>query len=219
MEEKNYYSSGDYYKETYQCRPHTISQSTHWMANYFKVVKNIFPDINKFKEKRILEIGSSFGGFINILNKKGYKHVQASDMSTELFPKKLKNDFIILDLTNCEEQKNKSFDLILAFDVMEHINDTEKAVKNIKNLLSDKGIFIFCVPYPIKKHILDNYHTNMQLPHYYTNLFYRYGFKCVKIEDISFVPYIWRLGIPMFIRKILKNNLIISETFFVFQKK
>ena len=217
MYKNNPYTSGEYYKETYIPRRMTLEQSTRWSSNYFAVVKNIFPEINNFKNKTILEIGSGFGGFINILNQKGFNDVTASDMSTSIFSDKLKNKLMVLDLTDSSSLETR-YDIIFAFDVMEHINETEKAIKKISQILQKEGYFIFSTPYPIKKHLLDNYHTNMQFSNYYSNIFKQNGFKVITIEEVSFVPFIWRLKIPIFLKTIVKSKLFISETFFVFKK-
>lgn len=213
---KDPYSSSDYYKRVYNLRRLDLREATLWMANYFKVVKKIFPRIFDFKQAKILEIGSGYGGFVNVLNLKGFKNVVASDMTDYLFSKEIKSEFILLDLLNC--QPDRKFDLIFAFDVMEHINETEKAIDRIKEILNPGGLFIFSTPYPVKKHLMDIYHTNMQYPNFYTNLFHRSGFELLRMADASLVPLIWRWRIPCFIKRILENRLFVSETFFIFKK-
>jgi 2-polyprenyl-3-methyl-5-hydroxy-6-metoxy-1,4-benzoquinol methylase len=217
MKKENPYSSGDYYQETYMRNQMNIEKSTRWMMNYYNVIKKIFPEILKYKNNRILEVGSGFGGFISVLNKDGFIDVTASDMSKDIFSKKLNNKIITMDLMS-EIDVEEKYDVIFAFDVMEHINNTEKAISKIARLLNDKGLFIFSTPYPEKKHLVDNYHTNMQYPNFYANIFKQNGFELTRIQDISFVPFFWRFKMPFFIKRIIKNKLFISETFFVFQK-
>lgn len=211
------YSSGQYYQQTYLARQMDIIQSTNWMMNYFRIVKQIFPEIYKYRKKNILEIGAGFGGFVNILNRSGFKNVVAADMSKAIFPKSMKNKLILLDLESKKMIAEKS-DLVFAFDVMEHVNDTEKAVKNLSEILMADGIFIFCTPYPFKKHLLDNFHTNMQYPNFYTNIFRQNGFKLLTMQDVSFIPFLWRIKLPTSLKRVVNCRLLISETFFVFQK-
>lgn len=213
----NVYSSGDYYEDTYVKNPMDIKQSTKWMTNYFVVVKDIFPEIIKNKNKSILEIGSGFGGFVNVLNKRGFSNVIASDMSNSIFSAELSNKHLTMNLVD-DEKIESSYDIVFAFDVMEHINETQKAVEKLKKMLNKDGLFIFCTPYPIKKHLLDNYHTNMQFPNYYTNIFKQNGFELVSMQDVSFFPFLWRFNLPFFLKFILKSKLFISETFFIFKR-
>ncbi len=115
---KSIYQSKKYYPKTH---PKTsLKESTAWTANHLGVIKTIFPNILTYKKKKILEIGSSYGGFINNLNKEGFKNVTASDMDTSLCSPQIKNKLIFLNILNIEKIKTK-YDVIFAFAVLEHI--------------------------------------------------------------------------------------------------
>ena len=211
------YSSGNYYKEVYLKNVMDLKTCTKWMRRYYNIIKRIFPQSHSYKEKKILEIGSSFGGFINILNSEGFINVTASDLSDMIFPKELKNTLFRTDLLQKNENPDNKYDLIFAFDVLEHIANSQKVIENLKTYLNGKGIFIFSVPYPNKKHLIDKYHINMQYPNFYTNLFYQNGFELISMLLVSFVPFIWRIGLPFYIKRIIENRYFISELFFVFR--
>ena len=51
-----------------------------------------------------------------------------------------------LDISNMTEINNESFDIVLAFDVLEHVQDYKKALEEINRVLSPKGWGIFTVP-------------------------------------------------------------------------
>jgi SAM-dependent methyltransferase len=195
-----------------------LAASTRWMRNYFRVVCRLLPSIRSYQDQRVLEIGSSFGGFVNLLNSEGFQHVTAADLNPLLFPKTLSNPFLSLDLLS-DKLPMDAFDLIFAFDVLEHIDDSARVAKNIHRLLSGSGVFVFCVPYPYRKHLLDPYHINMQYPPYYANLFRSAGFDLVNMQISSFIPYIWRFGFPLDVRCGIPSHYFISEVFFVFQKR
>lgn len=215
----NPYTSGDYYAEVYSPTDMDLAKSMLWMSNYYKVIKTIFPTVSEYKNKRILEIGSSFGGFIGILNKEGYTNVTASDLFQGIFPRDLKNDFLIVDLLQEVQDSAKNvWDMVFAFDVMEHVADTGKAIESLGQLLADDGLFIFFTPYPLRKHLTDPYHVNMQYPNYYTNIFRQRGFQLLQVQNVSFVPYFWRFGLSLFVKKVFESRLCISGTFYVFKK-
>jgi SAM-dependent methyltransferase len=51
-----------------------------------------------------------------------------------------------LDMSNMAEIKNGSFDIVIAFDVLEHVPDYHKALKEVRRILSSNGFGIFTVP-------------------------------------------------------------------------
>ena len=51
-----------------------------------------------------------------------------------------------LDMSDMPEIKNESFNIVIAFDVLEHVPDYQKALDEVHRVLSSKGIGIFTVP-------------------------------------------------------------------------
>lgn len=216
MSLKKVYTSNKYYSHAYS--PASLRESTKWTANHFFVIRNIFPQIYSLKNKKVLEVGSSYGGFINNLNKAGFNDVTASDMNRSLLSKEIRNKFIHMDITDTRKQTEK-YDVIFAFDVLEHISESEKIAKNIFSLLSKDGLFIFSVPYPKRLNLYDPYHINMHYPNHWTNLFNRNGFTLLNLEEITFLPYIWRYVKPFFFfKKPMEHRIFTSEIFFIFKK-
>ena len=107
----------------------------------------------KFKNKniKILVLGAGEGYLESILLKKGFKDITSVDYFTN-FKLKEKCKFIRLDL-NLEnfaeiikKQSRKEYDVILAVEVIEHLFSPFNFLKNIKELLSNKGIAIITTP-------------------------------------------------------------------------
>jgi SAM-dependent methyltransferase len=51
-----------------------------------------------------------------------------------------------LDMSHMPEIKNESFDVVIAFDVLEHVPDYQKALEEVHRILSSNGFAIFTVP-------------------------------------------------------------------------
>jgi SAM-dependent methyltransferase len=51
-----------------------------------------------------------------------------------------------LDMSDMPEIKNESFDIVIAFDVLEHVPDYHRALEEVHRVLSSKGLGIFTVP-------------------------------------------------------------------------
>lgn len=197
----------------------TLEESTKWMGLYYKIVSEFFKDLPKYKNLKVLEIGCSWGGFVEQLSINGFNNIKLADIDN-IVAEKYKSKLIKLDLLDIPDSQIKELksDLIFAFDVMEHIDDTELVIKNLKKILNKDGVFLFCTPFPVKKHLLTPTHTNMQYPNYYTNLFKRNGFEVIDFQEVSFIPFTWKLGLPLYVKWTTQNKFQISEIFFAFKK-
>jgi len=95
---------------------------------------------------RLLEIGCGNGELLKSLKK--FYSVSGVDIShsaiTETSKHINKKHLKVMDI----EKKNISgkYDIILAFDLLEHLRNPRKAIKKIKRTLNKDGIFIFSVP-------------------------------------------------------------------------
>lgn len=105
-------------------------------------------DVNKIHLLRILEIGSGTGYFLNLLHENGAKFL------TGIEPGKhgIKNSNkwgeinIIQKFFPCDEIVGQKFDLIIASNVIEHIENLDEFLYNIRNYLSKDGSFLISVP-------------------------------------------------------------------------
>jgi 2-polyprenyl-3-methyl-5-hydroxy-6-metoxy-1,4-benzoquinol methylase len=108
---------------------------------YFNKIFNIFAR----KTKSILEIGYGNGSFLGWCQNKKY-NITGIEQDNELIKRAKKNRFTVFKSIKELSQKNK-FDLIVLFDVIEHIpqNNIKDYLESIKKLLNQKGkIFIRC---------------------------------------------------------------------------
>lgn len=93
--------------------------------------------VDEIKNKRIIEFGSRTDGdsIRNVFEKWGCKKYIGIDYVAG------KNVDVVCNAENILDtfQKN-SFDIVLCFEMMEHIADWRKAISNIKNICKEKGI-------------------------------------------------------------------------------
>lgn len=103
----------------------------------------------KITYKRLLEIGIGNGVFLNKAKEKGYE-VYGIDLVQEniKFAKEkfgLENIFCT-SLNEFKKETNLKFDIIVFFDVLEHIKEPITFIQDIKELLKERGIIILSVP-------------------------------------------------------------------------
>ena len=124
-------------------------QKKHW---WFIVKKDIVLDMINYYYKQdlnneILDIGCGSGLMLNSLEKIGI--TSGLDMSDEaikfsksIFSGQVKQGFLPEQVPYVE----KSFDIITALDVIEHIDDDIESLRVIRTLLKDNGKAIITVP-------------------------------------------------------------------------
>ena len=110
-----------------------------WLASRY------LPDKSKY-----LEVGCGTGFVLHMLHKK-FPHWQIS--ATEVQPEGLEyakhrvsSDVLLLQMDSCAIPFRNEFDVIGAFDVIEHISDDVTAIQQIHSALKPGGFFILSVP-------------------------------------------------------------------------
>lgn len=98
----------------------------------------------------ILEVGAGIGNFTSLLAKKG--NVTVIDIRKD-YVRNLKNDFgshVLAGLGDVEKDRYffgvRKFDTVVCLNVLEHIKDEYKAMKNMFNLLKSEGKLVLLVP-------------------------------------------------------------------------
>ena len=97
---------------------------------------------------RILEIGCGIGTIVFELNKQGYD-ITGTDISTEAIDYGLKKyGDIRLQVRAAEDlgYEDESFDVVLSFDLFEHIAEVDKHVSEVFRVLRPGGYYLFQTP-------------------------------------------------------------------------
>jgi SAM-dependent methyltransferase len=117
-----------------------------WMRFRRMFIYSIFKDYVKFSDS-IMEIGAGTGSVANYLIKKGYKNLSIGDVHIKAldYAKKygIQNRYQF-DLM--EPPFIEHFDAVCLFDVLEHLDDDETAIINIRKMLKMNGKLILTVP-------------------------------------------------------------------------
>lgn len=141
----------------------------------------------------ILEIGSAFGGFYSFLENTNYDGIEldkdAVEFANTYFDTKHFVNKSIEDL-----RENKKFDIIFAFEVLEHLENPLSILEKIYRLLKKGGIFCGTSPFPFYKNIVaDLTHLFILHPKNWEILFSKSGFRKIELYPMSFFPIIWRM--------------------------
>ena len=187
----------DYYKNHYKVTfsDEDISRWCGWFTGEWKHIRKYI----KFKRgMRVLDIGSGSGGFYEIMRREG---VQLDYVGLDLDPTIVdfaNKHFKVRSFRNQKFEDHKprqKYDLIVAFEVLEHVDDPGKFVQRIYKLLNPRGMFIGTTPFPFKKNIVsDATHVSVLHPLNWERLFKNSGFKKVSSEPMTYLPGLWRIS-------------------------
>ena len=161
-----------------------------------------FLKFNISKNAKILDIGCNYGSLIYNIYREGYKNVRGIDISKEAIKIGKKEYKLIEKKLEVYDGykipfKNESFDVVLMFDVIEHIPNAERFIKEeVYRIIKKGGLFIFQTPNKIMNipwEIINQrsftkwkeYHCSLQTYWSLQKLLMKSGFKEIKIEKYN----------------------------------
>lgn len=121
-------------------------QKHFWFIARKQIILDTF---EKFvsKDKSIIEIGAGTGDIMRSLTQKGYRHIAVGEIHLAGLKYALKYGLKKLyqfDVTQSPFRNH--FDVVGAFDVLEHIDNDNLAIQNIRQMLKKNGRLIATVP-------------------------------------------------------------------------
>ena len=124
-------------------------ESSFWVRSRNRLFKKIVYDhVATTGKTKFLEIGCGTGNFIEQIVGNENLNVTGSEIYLKGLQYAKKNlpqvDFIQFDIT--QGTVGEEFDVIVAFDVIEHIEDDAVALQNVNKMLVKGGAFIMTVP-------------------------------------------------------------------------
>lgn len=136
----------DYYKEYYD-----LERQHWWFVAREKIISNYIQKLIGDKKLgpqnlRILNVGCGPGRSSQYLSEFGQViSVEYDKYCCEFAKEKTGLDIINASITELPFE-DKSFDLVCAFDVIEHVEDDQLAVSEMKRVVKDNGIIFITIP-------------------------------------------------------------------------
>lgn len=168
-ESENYYE--EEYREEYSAKLNSYTKPNDHLKIYKNVNKRQFVQFKKFinAETNFLEIGCSFGGVLRHVNTKNLKSKTAIEPNKKDYSfcqKKYKNTNIINNTFEKCDFGNQKFNLIVSFEVLEHVYNLDTFLSKVYSTLDVDGIVNFEVPNH-NDALLRNYNVERYKTFYY----------------------------------------------------
>jgi len=211
-------------KGDFEKKYHSVEENHWWFIGRREIILALagkyFPDRKQIK---ILEIGCSGGPLLKLLVSQGYPQVFGIDISEnaiQLCKERGFKDVFLMDGVT-PHFNSEEFDLIIASDVLEHIQDDEKAIKEWKRVLKKEGIIICFVP-ALKvlwsKHDEDNEHRRRYTKKDLEAIFLKNDFKIIRFSYWNIALFLPTLFYRFLTRTFFKESLTtqLKESNYVF---
>lgn len=193
------YFSGYYFPNVGNFDNKSLNKSMSWFYGWFTYLQK-FADFKKGNGRKVLEIGCSIGGAASILADRDFE-VFATDVSDYALSKasKLAKDqgrkilFYKFDVQK-EIPIKENFDIIFSFEVIEHLRNPFKAIKNMRSKLKTEGTLICSTPNKGYDMSSDPTHINVKTKEEWVKIFKEAGFDKIQTRQISFLPFFYNFN-------------------------
>ena len=102
---------------------------------------------SKIPTNNILEIGAGYGLFLaEMIKKELFTNVMGIEASNSLYERSKKMGFSVFNGVFEEYESDKNFNVIVSFEVIEHIFNPKEFVKKVFRMLENNSIFIMTFP-------------------------------------------------------------------------
>jgi 2-polyprenyl-3-methyl-5-hydroxy-6-metoxy-1,4-benzoquinol methylase len=159
----------------YEKKYHQIEEN-HW---WFRARRElIFKLLKRTNAKKIIDIGCSSGQMLKILKETGLE-VKGIDISQKAVNICKNSDLNVILAKGEETGLSEKFDVLIASDVLEHIENETSAIKEWERILKKGGKAIVFVPafnFLWKPHDETNHHLRRYSLRKLENLFQKNGF-------------------------------------------
>lgn len=140
-----YYESDDYISHTDHRR--NFKEHLYYFVKQI-ALRNKLKLINGFKTdtKTILDFGCGTGDFLKVCYKDGWEitGIEPSVKARDIANQKLNN--LVFGANEINNFKNKKFDVITLWHVLEHLPNLKEAIINFKQLLKPNGVLVVAAP-------------------------------------------------------------------------
>lgn len=133
---------------TYELHYHQQEEQHWWFRARREIVFDLIQTMKLSRQAEILEVGCSGGPLLLALRDAGYQHLQGVDVSEKgiaLARQRGLTNVAVMDGADLEFADAR-FDLVIASDVLEHIEDEAQAVREWTRVLRPGGLLLVFVP-------------------------------------------------------------------------
>jgi SAM-dependent methyltransferase len=200
----------------------SLRHQQKFFASQLRLLRREF-ELDAWRSRPVLEVGSGIGVAAKSLLEIGFDNYKGIELDGEAVAFTTENVgpyFEHVSLAQLAERSSDRFDLVCAFEVLEHLDEPLVELGRIASLLEPGGRFVATTPYPFRRAIdSDETHLHVLHPKNWERLCVRSGFRSVTTRPMSFIPALWNVDarlnpvLPFYVPvlKVVSTTLIIAD--------
>ena len=179
-----------------------VTKEFFWFKAKRQLISFLLNKLKSEKKSKILNVGVGTGEDLLVIKQFGETYgIDIDPDALKLIPKELIFEKKVCDVCHIS-YPDSFFDLVVAFDVLEHIEDDIAAINEISRVLKPNGFFVFTVP---AFNFLYSSHDKA------LNHFRRYNKSIIKSRLSNFLClelgyWVFSLFLPVAIQRLLKRR-------------
>jgi len=124
-----------------------LERSHWWFTGRRRLLKTLLSFLKIRRDSTVIDVGCGVGSNLTLLKSMGFKVIGIdSEIYSLSFAKKLSGVFLINGNLLRLPIKSNSIDLIVATDILEHLNEDTIGIKEIHRTLAREGMVVLTVP-------------------------------------------------------------------------
>lgn len=146
--QQNIYDNNIFFNEYVDMRENKLN------ANDLLEIPTIISMLPDLKGKTVLDLGCGYGKMSKYFISQGAQRVVAIDLSKNMINKAKKQnkdkniDYLVMAMEDISKIKEK-FDLVFSSLAFHYVEDFDKLIKDISNLLNNEGILLYSQEHPL----------------------------------------------------------------------
>jgi len=194
----------------YRWHKHGFTKDFFWYKGKADFTDVIFKNLKLNGNEKILVVGSGTGFDLPVLKK--YGQLYATDIeqkSIDLIPNNLVYEKKVANVCDLPYE-NEFFDVVIAFEILEYVEDEKIALNEIDRVLKKNGHFVFTLPaFSFLYSVYDKYNGNLR----------RYNKTSIKkllkgFKNLSLGYWLFFLFLPAAFQRLLVRNKNFSNAWY-----
>lgn len=200
-------------KEAYEGKYHQLEETHWWFEGRRALIYDLFL-AKAEKGIRILDIACAGGPLLQYLNGKGFKALYGIDLSNTAIAMCRERGLTNVEVCDAADTKfrNGTFDFLIASDILEHIEDDERALIEWHRILKKGGKLVVFVPahkYLWSHHDEQSLHKRRYSKRELLRITKKAGFKIVRVSywNSTLFPIVFILNSVKNVLSLKSDNL------------